>query len=278
MPRKKAKPRTRKKAISVRKKKPKKRTRTARSAYSGLDSFLDKTVTVRSLLKYSAIVLLFLLVVGSAFMLGRISRSAVGPDTVELSSYSTKEAEEAVEQEPEHPKIEKEAELEEPDQPVEYRVADEDEEKDLIQPQEQFFEAEPELVEESVELKVADFGFEYSNVEISIADIVKEGRGANWASVESLKLTVRNQEDHTIINPTRIKMKINPKGRGSNWWDDEVFLPDSFKNLKPGEQVSENIDVHVSFSDIYEEKDFQLVVLDDYDVPIAWYKKIMIIK
>ena len=128
---------------------------------------------------------------------------------------------------------------------------------------------------EPVRLKVAEFGFNYSKVFADVSHLQTKTRDTNWATLESLVLTVRNDESSTIINPTKIKIKLNNKGKGSVWWDDEVWLPDSFKNLRPGQEVTEVIPVHVSYSDIYQEKDFRLVVLDDYDVPMVYVKKII---
>ena len=251
------------------------------------NEFLDRTISVRTLLKYTAIVLLFFLVVGSSFLLGRLTSSDPSPDA-KLSGApvqdlkQTEVEEDEVDDSPE-PSASLDSSDEETDdvdeQEAVYRVASDDE------PVEEYrFEAESPSAatqppaSENVPLTVAEFGYEYSKVGIEVSELEKLERGTNWASVESIKLTVKNGEPGTIINPTRIKIKINPKGKGSNWWDDEVFLPESFKHMKPGDEVSDTVKVHVSFSDIYSEKDFQVVVLDDYDVPIAWYKKVLTIK
>ena len=91
----------------------------------------------------------------------------------------------------------------------------------------------------------------------------------------SLKLTVTNNEPCTIINPTQVKIKLNNKGKGSVWWDDEVFLSSAFRNMKPGDSVTEIVPIHVSYADIYTEKEFKLVLFDDYDIEIGTFKEYM---
>ena len=247
---------------------------------SGLDSFnklLDRTITVRTLLKYSTIVLLFVLVVSSAFLLGRASARSNTLSSQQVTELSSDPSD--------APEIDAAAELEEA--PVKDTDNSEEDKKDTEEPapieevaevEEYYFEAEPEPKTEPIKLKIAEFGFNYSKVFADATDFQKNEKGVNWATLESLRLTIRNDEDSTIINPTRIKIKMNNKGKGSVWWDDEVWLSDSFKDLRPGQEATEIIPVHVSYSDIYQEKDFRLVVLDDYDVPIVYVKKIMVLK
>jgi hypothetical protein len=121
--------------------------------------------------------------------------------------------------------------------------------------------------------KPAGFNYNYTNVAIDVSNFQREIKDSNWATLTAVKLTVTNIEKCLIINPTKIKLKMNPKGKGSVWWDDDVWLPDSFRNMYPGDTVTEIVSIHVSYSDIYSEKDFRLSVFDDYDIPIGTFKK-----
>jgi cytoskeletal protein RodZ len=259
------------------------------SPYSGWNNFLDKSVPMRSLLKYSGITLAFILVLLAVFMLGRISvndndspGSAEQPmqlsgqtkqtiksnpepenhNSNEIEAEDTEEGE-ATEEAEEYIDVTESPEPENSnDVEYEYRAADEDEE-----------EGAPE--EDSCKKTVAGFDYTYTLVDVSATNFNKELKGDNWGSITALKLTITNNEPCTIINPTKIKIKLNPKGKGSVWWDDDLFLPDSFKHMLPGTTVSEILPIHVTYSDIYSEKDFRLTVFDDYDIPIHTIKEYM---
>jgi len=110
-------------------------------------------------------------------------------------------------------------------------------------------------------------------VGIDVSNFQRELRGDNWASLSSLKLTITNCESCTLINPTMVKIKMNARGKGSVWWDDDIYLSEEFKNMYPGKSVSAVIPVHVSYSDIYSEKHFQLALFDDYDIHMGTYQE-----
>ncbi|MFC1741925.1 hypothetical protein ACFL3V_05295 [Nanoarchaeota archaeon] len=250
---------------------------------------LDHTVSVRSILKYSGITLAFVIVLISVFMLGRISLSSDDSDTLPAQTQELSGETKAVAKESEAENNSTTA-AEDDDNPEETDSEEEEDdipEVDVVNLSEsedndtdiddEFEEADYEEVIETVESEcrpvVAGFDYNYNNVEVAVTDFKRFKRGDNWASLESLKLTITNNEKCTIINPNKIKIKLNSRGKGSVWWDDDVHLPDSFKRMLPGDSVSEVISVHVSYSDIYSEKDFKLTVFDDYDIAISTFKK-----
>ncbi|MBN1544540.1 hypothetical protein JW898_03710 [Candidatus Woesearchaeota archaeon] len=239
---------------------------------------------MRSILKYAGITLLFVLVLVSVFMLGRFSAKErvsgnPSPGTSQLSSRATQnvdvdsgsDAEDGLSDAADHDEDiadgSEGSDIEEvnlSDEGPEYIPASED-------PVEEVFE---DVVEEpACTNKVAGFDYPYSRIVVDVSNFQRENRGDNWASITSLKLTITNNELCTIVNPTKIKLKLNPRGKGSVWWDDDVFLPESYWKMLPGETVSEIVPVHVSYSDIYSEKDFKLTVFDDYDIEMTTFKK-----
>ena len=267
----KAKPKPKSRSIQL-KRNSRRASRRKRYSYrraAKLSDFLDRTISVRSIMKYSSLTLAFILVLGFVFILGRMSVSNDSStddaaDTAHLSGETThvvKETEDAEDKE------EKLVDLDPDIVNLSDNESDEEtEEENKRADEEEDTDCNP---------GVAGFDYSYKHVTLEVTNFNKEIRGENWASLESLKLTVTNNEPCTIINPTQIKIKLNEKGKGSVWWDDEVFLPDSFKNMKPGETVSEIIPIHVSYADIYSEKDFRLTLFDDYDIAIATFKDYM---
>ncbi|MBW2996817.1 hypothetical protein KY349_00585 [Candidatus Woesearchaeota archaeon] len=279
MVKRKAKSKTKSRSIQL-KRNSRRSSRRKRYSYrrpAGIGDFLDRTISVRSLVKYSSITLSFVLVLAFVFVLGRMSVSTDNPasdsaDTAHLSGATTQVVKETEVEE-------KETEEEEPEDDQEQII---DIDPDVVnlsdnESEEEETEEEEEQNEEENDCKLSTAGFDYNykHVTLEVTNFNKEVRGENWASLSSLKLTVTNDEPCTIINPTQIKIKLNNKGKGSIWWDDEIFLPESFKNMKPGDTVSEIIPIHVSYADIYSEKDFRLTLFDDYDITIGTFKEYM---
>lgn len=258
------------------------------------NDFLDQEISVRSLVKYSSITLAFVLVLVVVFMLGRVSvdaaEAATGDErSLQLSGQTKQVAKDGVDvQEDAMGSEDVEEDSSEDDESSDVSNLSETEDAEFDSDSQVYVyepvgsayeEAGDETVdEEDVDDspgctdKVAGFDYAYTKIGISVSNFQRENRGDNWASITSLKLTVTNNEDCTVVNPTRIKIKMNPKGKGSVWWDDDVYLPDSFRNMHPGKTVTEIIPVHVSYSDIYSEKDFRLALFDDYDIHMNTYK------
>ena len=266
--------------------------RPARSSRSAIYSrrkqiskLLDKEVSVRSIMKYSGITLTFMIIVLFVFMLGRFSIDAVESsdetsDSMELSGETKQIPKENVDvknDSVDETDLDKETNtdidvmnLSEPDDEDTVRQADVIIEDDSIEDDE--VSEDNKTVDTPCSFTTAEFDYAYRLVDIEVSNFNKDIKGDNWATLTSLKITITNNEACTIINPTQIKMKLNNKGKGSVWWDDEVFLPNSFRNMKPGESVSDIVSIHVSYSDIYSEKDFRLTVFDDYDMEIGTFK------
>lgn len=241
---------------------------------TGIGDFLDRSISVRSLVKYSSVTLAFVLVLAFVFVLGRISVSHADPasesaGSAHLSGATTQvvKGTDAEEEETEQESEEQERIID-TDPDVVNLSDNESDDEETEEDEEQADEKESDC-----KLSVAGFDYTYKHVTLEVTNFNKDIRGENWASLTSLKLTVTNDEPCTIINPTQIKIKLNNKGKGSVWWDDEVFLPESFRNMKPGDTVSEIIPIHVSYADIYSEKDFRLTLFDDYDIIIAAFKE-----
>ena len=247
-------------------------------------SLLDRSISLRVILKYSIIILLFLIILGSVFMFGRISAGAKMPAAAAVNtqlSGQTKQVEKVVDdvtyEEPVQVPVAspKEVEPEVNDSKVKEDANITNSDDALVPSRERLSIEKPEV---PCANKVAEFDYKYTKINSTVSDFVKEVKGENWATITSLKLTVTNNENCIIVNPTQIKIKLNPKGKGSIWWDDEVFLPDSFKHMLPGTSVSETVPVHVSYSDIYSEKDLKVSLFDDYDIVMATFKKLVTIK
>ncbi|MBW2967186.1 hypothetical protein KY362_01740 [Candidatus Woesearchaeota archaeon] len=265
-----------------------------RSSFSGFDSVLDSHISVRNLLKYASIVLAFVIILGGVFLLGRVSASSeTGPDADdERSSTLSGQTKQVVKENPAPEDAAKERsaakeEIAEDDDPEVSGSGSADEEESIeyvYSPADyDFLPYEPEEdsdaddesdkeEEETCTPKVAEFDHNYTKVEIDVSNYQRTMKGDNWATLDSLKLTITNNEPCTIINPTQLKIKMNNKGKGSVWWDDEVHLPDSFKRMKPGTTVSEMVTVHVSYADVHQEKDFRAYVFDDYDIQMGVFK------
>jgi hypothetical protein len=271
------------------------RTVFSRSRFIAIDDMLDRNVSVRSIVKYSSITLAFIIIFAFVFMLGRFSvgsaRDSGAPaDNVELSGDTSKvmKSNPGSDAAPEEDITSDEStgETNKSNDPgiSEMNLSDSEgdpEEADVREAdvvvegdpgEERTSVDNPEDEEPACTPKHAEFDYTYRLVEIDVSNFNKEVRGDNWATIDSLKLTITNNEHCTIINPTQIKIKLNNRGKGSVWWDDEVFLPKSFLSMKPGETVSEIVPVHVSYSDIYTEKDFRLTVFDEYDIEIGTFK------
>ena len=268
-------PKSKIKSIQLKRRIRKSRRNSSYSPHSSWSNFLDKDVPVRSLVKYSGITLAFVIVLLSVFLLGRVSvdsddKVGSADDSMQLSGETKQTVKSGADKETATDSVETE-EIEEEDievanlsdpevdeQEYEYRVADDED-----------VEEDTETVVSSCTNTVAGFDYSYTNVDVDVSNFNKELKGDNWGSITSLKLTITNNEPCTIINPTKVKIKMNPKGKGSVWWDEDSFLPDTFRHMLPGATVSEIISVHVTYSDIYSEKDFRLTVVDDYDIPIS---------
>jgi hypothetical protein len=248
----------------------------------GIGDFLDSSISVRSLVKYSAITLSFVIILAAVFVLGRVSAGpaesiASEPQTQQLSGQTKQVTKQ--ESAPDSSSSEETksiatesvdiANLSDTETEFVYTQAEETDEEEE---EEEVMDTTP-----SCKNKVAGFDYNYTNVEVVVSNYQRTMKGENWASLDSIKLTVTNNEKCIIINPTRIKIKMNPKGKGSVWWDDDVFLSDSFEHISPGKSVSEIIPIHVSYSDVHSEKDFRLTLFDDYGIPITTFKKYIIL-
>jgi len=252
-----------------------------RGPFSGLETYLDRTISLRTIVKYSLLILIFLVILGSVFILGRISadkEKAASANTTDIpvETKQVVKTEEVVPKNLSHENITETVK----EMPVKEEQAKVEEKKEevaapVVKPEVNVTQ-KPAIP--SCENKIAEFDYNYTKMNITVSDFVKELKGENWATIISLKLTVTNNERCLIVNPTQIKIKLNPKGKGSVWWDDEVFLPDTFKHMMPGTTVSDVVPVHVSYSDIYGEKDMKVVLFDDYDITMASYRKILTIK
>lgn len=284
--------RSRSKPISI---KLKKNSRSARrnSYYSSYSSagFLDHSISVRSILKYLGIVLGFFIVLLCVFMLGRVSakdsESASAIESSPLSGQTKQVAKDNTLAADSGSKATSESKDSANSTVALANLSGESENEfkteykdgvlvvNMGEPADEDLTADYPVEEdtESCTPKVAGFDYNYTNVVIDVSNFQRELKGDNWGAITSLKLTVTNNERCTIINPTKIKLKMNPKGKGSVWWDDDVFLSDSFKRMQPGKSVTEVVTVHVSYSDIYSEKDFRLSVFDDYDIAMGTFKK-----
>ncbi len=246
-------------------------------------AFLDSTISVGSLLKYSGITLAFIIILTSVFLLGRVSvDDDITGQSTQLSGQTKQILKTDIEEKEPETKINT-------TKPVAQDVI-EDEVED-VEPEIESVEKKVENVTEpetekpgsqnvSLDIPVCKpeepgFDYKYTDINVTVSDFKKELKGDNWATLAYVTLTLTNNEDCLIVNPTRVKVKLNPRGKGSVWWDDDIFLSDAFKRMTPGKTVSEEIPVHVSFSDIYSEKEFKLVVLDDYDITMATFRQYM---
>jgi hypothetical protein len=249
---------------------------------------LDSNISLRSLLKYAAIILLFIAVLGFVFALGKYYGQGAHQE-----KQTTTIAKETADNEIEGDAVQTLKETEKEELPE----TEPDTDTETVQEEEPRAEPEPETTTQTTQndiavtetvthttttetpkqelcaAKPAGFDYPYSMVNVTVNKINKEKKSDNWAVMTSVEISITNGESCIITNPTQIKLKMNNKGKGSNWWDDEVFLPETFQKLMPGETVSETVPVHVSYSDIYMEKDFKLVVFDDYGIDMATYKK-----
>lgn len=248
---------------------------------TGFEGLLDKQVSVGDILKYSGIAAAFVIVITFVFIMGRLSAIDNLADSTDKITGSSKQTlkSTSVDTSDEEELTDGDNAESENDSSVEVALSADEFDED---PAEYVYETAPvvsrdiELEEEeepSCKAKDAEFDYDYKDVVISVSNFQTEKKGDNWATINSLKLSITNNEDCVIINPTQIKLKLNNKGKGSTWWDDEVFLSDSFTHIRPGESVTEIVPVHVSYADIYMEKDFKLIVLDDYGIEIGAYKK-----
>jgi hypothetical protein len=268
-------------------------SRMSRPGYSGFNySFsraLDVTVSVRSILKYSALVLVFVIILGSVFVLGRISAKpsqATSMQTAQLSGQMKQ-----VSKPVDDAQTKTQAPVAKPEESADPEPADNlppDTQVVITRPEPVVEQGEQPLPEENtipspvVETpcfpKHAVFDYNYTKVNFTLSNFNKDVRGDNWATITSVKLTVTNNEPCTIINPTQLKIKISPKGKGSNWWDDEVFIPETFTRIAPGGTVTDTVAVHVSYSDIYGEKELKATLFDDYDIAMSTVKKYLFIE
>lgn len=274
-------------------------TRSSRSAvYSRrrqISKLLDKEVSVRSIIKYSGMTLAFITIFLFVFLLGRFSTNDSGSsdihsESLELSgetkqvvkegsdveTISADEDASGTEEETGDDDIDA-MDLSEPDDEEDGRQADVVIEDYSVEKDDNGVSEEAETDREPCSFSTAEFDYAYRLVDIEVSNFNKDIKGDNWATLTSLKLTITNNEACTIINPTQVKIKLNNKGKGSVWWDDEVFLPNSFRNLRPGETVSDIIPIHVSYSDIYSEKDFRLTIFDDYDIEMGTFKNYILL-
>jgi hypothetical protein len=237
---------------------------------------LDKTISVRTLLKFAGIVFLFLAILISVFLLGKASVNTESPASTERINENTiitsPESVVVNESELEKEKISEEKNLTETEEDTEIEEEEKSEEKVTA---ENMTEDKNETICEN---KAAEFDYPYKQVIINVSNFNKEKRGENWATITSLKLTITNNEECTIINPTQIKIKINNKGKGSIWWDYEGHLPETFERMKPGQTITEIVPVHSSYSDIYSEKELKIAVFDDYDMQMTVFKQYIMIK
>jgi hypothetical protein len=229
------------------------------------------------------LVLVFAIILGSVFLLGRISATpdqATSMQTAQLSGQTKQVSKPAETQQLNSTPVQEEAANPEPEEdlPPDTQVV-------ITRPGPVTEQGESPLPEENTTLspiidapcvpKHAVFDYNYTKVNFTLSNFNKDVRGDNWATVTSLRLTVTNNEPCTIINPTQLKLKITPKGKGSSWWDDEVFLPETFKRITPGGTATDTVAVHVSYSDIYGEKEMKATLFDDYDIPMSTVKKYM---
>ncbi|MBI5880824.1 hypothetical protein HZB90_01705 [archaeon] len=202
------------------------RSRISKPGYSGFNySFsraLDTTVSIRSILKYSALVLVFVIIFGSVFLLGRISAKpsqATSMQTAQLSGQMKQ-----VSKPVDDVQTKTQAPVVTPEESADPKPADDlppDTQVVITRPEPVVEQGEQPLPEENtipspvVETpcfpKHAVFDYNYTKVNFTLSNFNKDVRGDNWATITSVKLTVTNNEPCTIINPTQLKIKINPK-------------------------------------------------------------------
>lgn len=248
---------------------------------------LDLNISVRTLVRYVGTFLAFVIVLSAVFLLGRLSADTSNHDSVtaQLSGETRQvQKEGTVELEQQEEEIEStpldEEILEEEDDPPEDETEEDPVEyvyEPVVSGSDDYISTDEDDIEETDDEedctpKTAQFDYNYTSIDVSASNFQRTLKGDNWATIDSFLLTITNNEECTIVNPHQIKIKLNNKGKGSIWWDDEVFLPESFKKMKPGETKSEIIPVHVSYSDILSEKDFKVYVFDEYDIVMNIYK------
>jgi hypothetical protein len=255
-----------------------------------VNNVLDTSISVRGMLKYLGLAVSFLVVFFCIFMLGRASVdglavSDVSSEQGQLSGETrqfVKSDDSAGDADVEKQDVSQVSADEDvtdlPGQVDQEEYEDGEPVNSLYRPAETVLDEEEdgsgeERLVSSCTNRVAEFDYNYSSVDIVVSNFQRELKGDNWGTVTAVKLSITNREECTIINPTKVKIKMNAKGKGSVWWDDDVFLPDSFSHMLPGTTVEEIIPIHVSYSDVYSEKDFRLTVFDDYGIPIGTFKE-----
>jgi hypothetical protein len=226
-------------------------------------SVLDKSISLRDVLIYGGMALLVLaavaLIIVIPFMIGRASVSCPSPtinksEKVTAATALIANAADIDEEEQEEIVEEIEEEIEE--EPIEEEVVEEIEEE---------VEEETEEYDESIKYLRTDprVATSYNDVDIDLLDYDYEMRGADWGTINTVKVIITNNQDKIII-PYSLKMKIYNQGdAANNWFDDEKSLRDDLNIIAPGDYKIVELDVHVSFSDIGLEKRFGIYLFDE---------------
>ena len=218
-------------------------------------NILEKNIKIGELLKYVGYGLgglaLFFIIVMVPFLLGRASVSCDQPvvslDSKPLPSVidAAAEAAPAAPATP-SPAAEETAPLVEEQTPL---VAEQPEE--AIDPSGTYLRNDPRVATT------------YTDVDINLIDYKYEKRGADWGTITSLTVEIKNNQPKIII-PYSVKTKIYDKYSAPNdWWDDESSVRDKLNIVVPFGSVQITIDTHITFSNFDTAKKVELYLFDE---------------
>lgn len=217
-------------------------------------SVLDKSISLRDIVIYGGIALLVLaavfLMIIIPFMIGRASVSCPSPVVNRTEKVNAAIA--LIDGIAEESKVKQEAIVEPEKVPIEEEIT-----KIVKEPAEEYNESQRYL---RTDPRVA---ISYNDVDVDLLDYDYEMRGADWGTINKVKVIITNNQDKIVI-PYTLKMQIFNKGESANnWYDDEKSLRDDINIIAPGDYKIIELDTHVSFSDVGIEKRFGIYIFDE---------------
>ncbi|MBU0461449.1 MAG: hypothetical protein KJ574_02575 [Nanoarchaeota archaeon] len=245
-----------------------------RHEYSGI---LDRSITVKDILKYAGYGLLFLavlfIIVLIPFMIGRASVNcdckATGSENSLNRTAQVTAATALIDQaaansdDSDTDANHNSTSISEEDTPIEEDTSDEENED--AETQDILNETVEETYDENARYLRTDprVATTYNDVDIDLLSYEYEIRGMDWGTIDKVKIIMTNNQDKLVL-PYTLKLKIyNVGDHPSDWWDDEVNLRDQLNIITPDGYKIVELTTHVSFSNLNDKKRFSLYLFDE---------------
>ncbi|MBI4739337.1 hypothetical protein HY772_07370 [Candidatus Woesearchaeota archaeon] len=236
--------------------------------YAPRESFLDKQISIRALVRNVIVVLLILAILAAVFLLGRWSALSSSKDSQNLTITSLN-SNTVMQKGTAKPTMNVSENAAKASVGAPNASVPKEENKTAIAPEEaSAAQMKPSVTNvtatPSTTPEKAGEGFEYKSVGVYIGEVKHLKKGDDWGTVTSIEVTVENLEK-VLVYPVKVKARLYKAGEEGNWWDMEEDVPALMTQLASKASAKYTFETHISYSGLTEEKTLKVVVFDQYN-------------